>query len=77
MLANVFIMMITSQCTTNQWNEKGEAVSYWCEKRKNWITHKRFREFHPFTTEFVQPYKSKEEFQKLNPKWQTEYNRYM
>ena len=65
-------MMITSQCATNQWNEKGEAVSYWCDKRGVWITHKKFRKFYPFTTDFCQPYKDKTEHQELNPRWQQE-----
>ena len=67
-------MKIVTQCATSQYNEEGEAVSYWCSKRENWITHKKFKEFHPFEIEFSQPYKSKKEFQRLNPKWQVEYD---
>lgn len=38
----------------------------WCEKRKAWITHKKFKKNYPFDGWFTQPYKN----QKMNPTWQ-------
>ena len=65
-------MMIISQGATAQYNERGEEVSYWCYKRGDWITHKRYEQFYPFTTELPQPYKNKQHHQESNPKWQNE-----
>ena len=64
---------IISQDALNQFNALGDAVSYWCEKRKNWITHKAYRDYWPFYSGFAQPYLSKEHYQKENPKWDKEY----
>ena len=65
---------IEYQDAHSQYNRLGVAVSYWCTKRKAWITHKAYREYYPFQNMgFTQPYLSKEHYQKENPKWDKEY----